>query len=150
MRLCASTGPVLWRCWQHRPSTGPVLAHNRMFMGTWSFQIYDGSPDARDTSVVELHATFNADHTPSILQSCLCNSDFVQIHIHVIQSAHIDRDYILLHKCLKNGNEVTDVLQNVVLMNVSITFFSISNPFISNRVSNQVWAKQLRAQKPLT
>jgi len=28
MPLHASTGPVLVRCWQHRPSTGPVLAHN--------------------------------------------------------------------------------------------------------------------------
>jgi len=25
----ASTGPVLGRCWQHRPSTGPVLANER-------------------------------------------------------------------------------------------------------------------------
>ena len=33
MPLVASTGPVLVRCWQHRPSTGPVLAHNGMFMG---------------------------------------------------------------------------------------------------------------------
>jgi len=24
--LCVSTEPVLGRCWQHRPSTGPVLA----------------------------------------------------------------------------------------------------------------------------
>ena len=34
MPLIASTGPVLVRCWQHLPSTGPVLAHNGMFMGT--------------------------------------------------------------------------------------------------------------------
>ena len=33
MTLVASTGPVLVRCWQDRPSTGPVLAHNGMFMG---------------------------------------------------------------------------------------------------------------------
>ena len=33
MQLCASTGPVLVRCWQHRTSTSPVLAHNGMFMG---------------------------------------------------------------------------------------------------------------------
>ena len=33
MPLVASTGPVLVRCWQHRPSTGPVLAHSGMFMG---------------------------------------------------------------------------------------------------------------------
>ena len=26
MPLCATTGLVLGRCWQHRPSTGPVLA----------------------------------------------------------------------------------------------------------------------------
>ena len=32
MPLCASTGPVLGRCWQHWPSTGSVLAHNSMFM----------------------------------------------------------------------------------------------------------------------
>ena len=38
MLLVASTGPVLVRCWQHRPSTGPVLAHNGMFMGI--FQNY--------------------------------------------------------------------------------------------------------------
>ena len=31
MPLVASTGPVLVRCCQHRPSTGPVLAHNGMF-----------------------------------------------------------------------------------------------------------------------
>jgi len=31
--LCASTGPVLVRCCQHLTSTGPVLAHNSMFMG---------------------------------------------------------------------------------------------------------------------
>jgi len=30
MPLVASTWPVLVRCWQHRPSTGPVLAHNGM------------------------------------------------------------------------------------------------------------------------
>ena len=37
MPLFASTGPVLVRCWQHRPNTGPVLAHNGMFMGCyWS------------------------------------------------------------------------------------------------------------------
>jgi len=30
--LVASTGPVLVRCWQHRPSTGSVLAHKGMFM----------------------------------------------------------------------------------------------------------------------
>ena len=34
MPLVASTGPALVRCWQHRPSTGPVLAHNGMFMGS--------------------------------------------------------------------------------------------------------------------
>ena len=33
MPLVASTGPVLGQCWQHRPSTLPVLAHNGMFMG---------------------------------------------------------------------------------------------------------------------
>jgi len=33
MPLVASTGPVLARCWQHRPSTGPVLARNGMFTG---------------------------------------------------------------------------------------------------------------------
>ena len=33
MPLCASTGPVLGRWWQHRTSTGRVLAHNGMFMG---------------------------------------------------------------------------------------------------------------------
>jgi len=31
--LVASTGPVLVRCWQHRPSIGPVLAHTSMFTG---------------------------------------------------------------------------------------------------------------------
>ena len=33
MPLCASTGPVLCQCCQHRTSTGPVLAHNGMFIG---------------------------------------------------------------------------------------------------------------------
>jgi len=33
MPLVASTGPVRVRCWQRRPSTDPVLAHNGMFMG---------------------------------------------------------------------------------------------------------------------
>ena len=33
MPLCASTGPVLDRCWQHRTSTCPVMAHYGMFMG---------------------------------------------------------------------------------------------------------------------
>ena len=33
MPLAISTGPVLGRCWQHRPSTGPVLAYNGMCMG---------------------------------------------------------------------------------------------------------------------
>jgi len=28
MPLVVSTGPVLVQCWQHRPSTEPVLAHN--------------------------------------------------------------------------------------------------------------------------
>ena len=32
MPLCASTGPVLVRCWQHRSSTCPVLAHTSMCM----------------------------------------------------------------------------------------------------------------------
>ena len=31
MPLGASTGPVLGRCCQHWPSTGPVLVHNGMF-----------------------------------------------------------------------------------------------------------------------
>ena len=33
MPLVASTGPVPVIFWQHWPSTGPVLAHNGMFMG---------------------------------------------------------------------------------------------------------------------
>ena len=33
MPLRAGTGPVLVRCCQHWPSTGPVLVHNGMFMG---------------------------------------------------------------------------------------------------------------------
>ena len=33
MPVCASTGPVLGRCCQHRTSTVPVLAHYGMFMG---------------------------------------------------------------------------------------------------------------------
>ena len=33
MPFRASTGHVLGRCWQHRHSTGPVLAHNGMFTG---------------------------------------------------------------------------------------------------------------------
>ena len=32
MPLVDATGPVLVRCWQHQPSTGPVLAHTGMFM----------------------------------------------------------------------------------------------------------------------
>ena len=32
MPLVSSIGPVLVRCWQHWPSTGPVLAYNGMFM----------------------------------------------------------------------------------------------------------------------
>jgi len=32
MLLCASTGPVLVRGWQHQTSTGPVLAHNGMLL----------------------------------------------------------------------------------------------------------------------
>ena len=32
MPLVASTGPVLVRCWQHQPRTGPVLATNGIFM----------------------------------------------------------------------------------------------------------------------
>jgi len=32
MLVCASTGPVLDRCFQHRPSIGPVLAHMGLFM----------------------------------------------------------------------------------------------------------------------
>ena len=35
MPLCASTGPVLVRCCQHPTSTGPVLATNGMFTGTY-------------------------------------------------------------------------------------------------------------------
>ena len=33
MPLCASTGPVLGRCCQHRTSTGPVLVTSGMFTG---------------------------------------------------------------------------------------------------------------------
>jgi len=33
MLLVESTGTVLVRCCQHRPSTGPILALNGMFMG---------------------------------------------------------------------------------------------------------------------
>jgi len=47
MPLCASTGPVLARCCQHRTSTGPVLATNGMFIGLmsicrgpWLFYLY--------------------------------------------------------------------------------------------------------------
>ena len=40
MPLCASTGTVLGRRWQHRPSTGLVLAHNGMFMGPLPVIIY--------------------------------------------------------------------------------------------------------------
>ena len=36
MPLVASTGPLLVRCWQHRTSTGPVLATNGMFMGLFT------------------------------------------------------------------------------------------------------------------
>jgi len=36
MLLCASTGPVVGRCWQHRTSTGPVLATNGVFTGSTS------------------------------------------------------------------------------------------------------------------
>ena len=32
MPLCASTGPVLGRCWQHQPSAGPVLTCTGMFI----------------------------------------------------------------------------------------------------------------------
>ena len=39
MPLVASTGPVLVRCCQHRPSTGPVLAHTGMFTGVLLFYI---------------------------------------------------------------------------------------------------------------
>ena len=35
--VCASTGPVLGRCCQHRTSTGPVLATNGMFTGLLSW-----------------------------------------------------------------------------------------------------------------
>ena len=42
MPLCASTGPVLGRCCQHRPSTGPVLATNGMYTGNiLNFSIFD-------------------------------------------------------------------------------------------------------------
>ena len=34
MPAWTSTGPVLVRCWQHWPSTGPELAHYGMFRGT--------------------------------------------------------------------------------------------------------------------
>ena len=33
MPVAASTGPVLGRSWQHRPSTGPVQLCNGMFTG---------------------------------------------------------------------------------------------------------------------
>ena len=33
MPLCASSGPVLVRCGQHRTSTGPALAPEGLFMG---------------------------------------------------------------------------------------------------------------------
>ena len=42
MPLVASTGPVLVRCCQHRPSTGPVLAHNGMLMGKWVYWTASG------------------------------------------------------------------------------------------------------------
>ena len=45
MPLCASTGPVLDRCIGYRTSTGPVLAHNGMFM-----------------ECVELWGTYNKNH----------------------------------------------------------------------------------------
>ena len=35
--LAASTGPVLSRCWQHRPSTGPVLTNDGMFTGNFHY-----------------------------------------------------------------------------------------------------------------
>ena len=38
MPVCASTGPVIGRCWQHQPSTGPVLAHNGLVTGRLYYQ----------------------------------------------------------------------------------------------------------------
>ena len=38
MPLIASTESVLGRCWQHRPSACPVLAHTGMFIGLWPRQ----------------------------------------------------------------------------------------------------------------
>ena len=40
MPVCASTGPVLVLCYQHWPSTGPVLAHNGMFRGYAQYILY--------------------------------------------------------------------------------------------------------------
>ena len=52
MPLCASTGPALGRCWQHRTSTGPVLAHvYSMFTGTYeNFPVLFSRCDAKRTS----------------------------------------------------------------------------------------------------
>ena len=52
MPLVASTGPVLVRLWQHRPGTGPVLAHNGMFMGLYFTK---GLVLSRDDSLAEVH-----------------------------------------------------------------------------------------------
>ena len=39
--LCASTGPVLGRCCQHRPNTGPVLATNGRFTGMLKLESFN-------------------------------------------------------------------------------------------------------------
>ena len=63
MPLVASTGPVLVRCWQHRPSTGPVLAHNGMFMGSEYGVVtgYSNKDHPRDTQ-----------DTVYIMSVCVC------------------------------------------------------------------------------
>jgi len=47
----AITGPVLGRCWQHRPSTGPVPARNGMFQVAF-YLSYDGACYKSDHNVI--------------------------------------------------------------------------------------------------
>ena len=60
MPVGAGTGPVLGRCWHHRPSAGPVPARNGMFTGRFcQYTAINRTERCLDTQQLGLHIRSN-------------------------------------------------------------------------------------------
>ena len=77
MPLCASTGPVLVRCWQHQTSTGPVLATtSRYGAGSLLFFLENQRFNSIQFQFICLHNAIG------YLQACYCNQSIAFRRIH--------------------------------------------------------------------